>query len=139
MPVSTSCSSCWSARARRSAAVGDDDQSIWWRGAALENLRRLGEEFPQLRVIKLEQNYRSCQSILNAANALIGNNPKLHAKRLFSELGPGDPVNVTPCDSEEAEAESVVMRLQAMKFERLRFSDFAILPWQSPGGCWRRR
>jgi ATP-dependent DNA helicase Rep len=110
-------------------AVGDDDQSIYgWRGATLENLNRLSADFPHLKVIKLEQNYRSSATILAAANRLIDHNPKLHPKKLWSELGVGDPIHVVPCDDEEAEAETVVMRLQAMKFERrAAFSDFAIL------------
>ncbi|MCO5120161.1 MAG: UvrD-helicase domain-containing protein [Burkholderiaceae bacterium] len=110
-------------------AVGDDDQSIYgWRGATLENLNRLSTEFPRLKVIKLEQNYRSSTTILAAANRLIEHNPKLHQKKLWSELGVGDPIQVVPCDDDEAEAESVVMRLQALKFERrASFGDFAIL------------
>ncbi|MEZ5657957.1 MAG: UvrD-helicase domain-containing protein [Burkholderiaceae bacterium] len=109
--------------------VGDDDQSIYgWRGATLENLQRVAEDYPALKVIKLEQNYRSVQTILHAANTLIARNPKLHPKTLYSELGVGDPVTVTPCDDDVAEAESVVMRLQGLKFERRsKFSDFAIL------------
>ncbi|MEZ5652741.1 MAG: UvrD-helicase domain-containing protein [Burkholderiaceae bacterium] len=109
--------------------VGDDDQSIYgWRGATLENLQRVADDYPGLEVIKLEQNYRSVQTILNAANTLIARNPKLHAKTLFSELGVGDPISVTPCDDDAAEAESVVMRLQGLKFERRsKFADFAIL------------
>ena len=110
-------------------AVGDDDQSIYgWRGATLENLRRLADDYPQLKVVKLEQNYRSSRTILSAANALIEHNPKLHAKRLWSALGVGDPIKVVACDDEEHEAETVVMRLQAAKFEkRSAFADFAIL------------
>jgi ATP-dependent DNA helicase Rep len=110
-------------------AVGDDDQSIYgWRGATLENLRRLGVDFPKLEVIKLEQNYRSSRTILAAANALIAHNPKLHEKRLWSELGVGDPVRVLPMDDDEAEAESIAMRLQALRFERKsRWSDLAVL------------
>jgi ATP-dependent DNA helicase Rep len=110
-------------------AVGDDDQSIYgWRGATLENLRRLSTDFPALRVIKLEQNYRSSRSILTAANTLIAHNPKLHEKTLWSELGIGDPVRVLPMDDDEAEAESIAMRLQAWKFERRgRFGDYAVL------------
>ena len=110
-------------------AVGDDDQSIYgWRGATLENLRRLGDDFPSLRVIKLEQNYRSSVNILTAANRLIAHNPKLHDKRLWSEHGVGEPLQVSPCEDDEAEAEQVVMRLQAMKFERrCAYADFAIL------------
>ncbi len=110
-------------------AVGDDDQSIYgWRGATLENLRRLGQDYPGLKVIKLEQNYRSSRTILTAANALIANNPKLHAKRLWSALGVGDPVKVLVCDDDEHEAETVVMRLSAARFERRSaWSDYAIL------------
>ena len=110
-------------------AVGDDDQSIYgWRGATLENLRRLGEDYPKLHVIKLEQNYRSSGNILAAANALIANNPKLHEKRLWSEFGPGDAVQVLPMDDDEAEAESVVMRIAAHRFERRgKYADYAIL------------
>ena len=110
-------------------AVGDDDQSIYgWRGATLENLRRLGEDFPRLKVIKLEQNYRSSVTILQAANRLIAHNPKLHEKKLWSEHGVGDPISVVVCDTDEDEAESVAMRLQAHRFERRgKFSDYAIL------------
>ena len=110
-------------------AVGDDDQSIYgWRGATLENLRRLAVDFPQLKVVKLEQNYRSSRTILAAANDLIDHNPKLHAKRLWSALGLGDPIKVVACDDDEHEAETVVMRLQAAKFEkRSAFADFAVL------------
>ncbi len=110
-------------------AVGDDDQSIYgWRGATLENLARLSTDFPGLKVVKLEQNYRSSVSILTAANRLIAHNPKLHEKKLWSEHGIGDPVQVVPCEHDEAEAESVVMRLQAHRFERrTKFSDYAIL------------
>jgi ATP-dependent DNA helicase Rep len=110
-------------------AVGDDDQSIYgWRGATLENLNKLGQDFPELRVIKLEQNYRSSGNILKAANQLISNNPKLHEKKLWSDLGIGDPVQLLACEDDEKEAENVVMRLQANKFTRRnQFSDFAIL------------
>ncbi|MFT3800886.1 MAG: UvrD-helicase domain-containing protein [Burkholderiaceae bacterium] len=110
-------------------AVGDDDQSIYgWRGATLENLRQLGVDFPQLRVIKLEQNYRSTLSILNAANHLIQLNPKLYPKSLWSQHGVGDPIRVLACDDDEQEAEAVVARLQAHKFEhRTLFADYAIL------------
>ncbi|MCL4746516.1 MAG: UvrD-helicase domain-containing protein [Burkholderiaceae bacterium] len=110
-------------------AVGDDDQSIYgWRGATLENLARLQSDYPSLRVIKLEQNYRSSVTILRAANQLICGNPRLHEKRLWSELGIGDPIAVLACDDEESEADSFVMRLQAHKFERrTRFADYAVL------------
>ena len=110
-------------------AVGDDDQAIYgWRGADVANLRRLTEDFPQLKVIKLEQNYRSTGKILGAANTLIQNNPKLFAKSLWSEHGPGANINVIACAEGEAEAETVVMKLQSHRFEhRAQFSDYAIL------------
>ncbi len=110
-------------------AVGDDDQSIYgWRGATLDNLARLERDFPNLKRIMLEQNYRSSRSILEAANRLIERNPKLHPKRLWSDLGTGDPLVVVPCEDEEAEAESVVMRIQAHRFERRSaWRDYAIL------------
>jgi len=76
-------------------AVGDDDQAIYaWRGAEVENLRQLTTDFPRLKVIKLEQNYRSTVRILRAANHLIANNPKLFEKKLWSELGTGDPIQI---------------------------------------------
>ena len=110
-------------------AVGDDDQAIYgWRGADVENLRQLTEDFSKLKVIKLEQNYRSTVRILRAANAVIGNNPKLFEKKLWSDLGTGDLIQVSAQASDIAEAESVVMKLQAHKFEnRTRFLDYAIL------------
>jgi ATP-dependent DNA helicase Rep len=110
-------------------AVGDDDQAIYgWRGATLDNLAALPRDYPQLRVIKLEQNYRSTVRILRCANALIGNNPKLFDKRLWTELAHGEPLRVAPATDEEAEAEGVVRRLLGHKFERrTRFSDYAIL------------
>jgi ATP-dependent DNA helicase Rep len=110
-------------------AVGDDDQAIYgWRGADVENLRGLPCDYPQLKVIKLEQNYRSTVRILKAANALIAHNEKLFEKKLWSELGMGDAISVTVCKDNEKEAESVVMRLQAHKFEqRCQFRDYAIL------------
>jgi ATP-dependent DNA helicase Rep len=100
----------------RFTAVGDDDQSIYgWRGATLDNLRRLPQDFPPLRVIKLEQNYRSTSAILRAANNVIQLNPKLFPKTLFSELGEGEPVRVVDADNEEHEAERVVARIQSLR------------------------
>jgi len=110
-------------------AVGDDDQAIYgWRGATLDNLAALPRDYPALRVMKLEQNYRSTIRILRCANSLIGNNPKLFDKRLWTDLAHGDPLRVTPAANEEAEAELVVRRLLGHKFERrTKFSDYAVL------------
>ncbi len=97
-------------------AVGDDDQSIYgWRGATLDNLKKLPLDFPALKVIKLEQNYRSTSAILRAANNVIGPNPKLFPKTLFSELGEGEPVRVVDADSEEHEADRAVARIQSLR------------------------
>ena len=97
-------------------AVGDDDQSIYgWRGATLDNLKKLPLDFPTLQVVKLEQNYRSTSAILRAANNVIGPNPKLFPKTLFSELGEGEPVRVVDCDSEEHEADRAVARIQGLR------------------------
>ena len=101
---------------QRFTAVGDDDQSIYgWRGATLENLQKLPVDYPNLKIIKLEQNYRSTSAILNAANNVIQPNPKLFPKTLFSELGQGEPVQVIECDNEEHEAERVVARIQSIR------------------------
>lgn len=110
-------------------AVGDDDQAIYaWRGADVENLRLLQHDYPTLRVIKLEQNYRSSGRILAAANILIANNEKLFEKKLWSEHGPGDQIVVNACRSAEHEAESVAMKISAHRFQhRTRFSDYAVL------------
>ena len=100
----------------RFTAVGDDDQSIYgWRGATLDNLKRLPLDFPALKVIKLEQNYRSTSAILRAANNVIGPNPKLVPKNLWSDLGEGEPVRVVDADGEDHEAERTVARIQSLR------------------------
>ncbi|MBS7350547.1 MAG: UvrD-helicase domain-containing protein [Comamonas sp.] len=112
-------------------AVGDDDQSIYgWRGATLDNLKKLPQDFPQLQVIKLEQNYRSTSAILRAANNVIGPNPKLFPKTLFSELGEGEPVRIQDCDNEEHEAERAAARILSLRASanpQPAWKDFAIL------------
>jgi len=111
-------------------AVGDDDQSIYgWRGATIDNLKRLPLEFPRLKVIALEQNYRSTGHILRAANAVIAKNPKIYEKKLWSELGDGESVRVQDNDSEDHEAERVVARIVALRSDdgRNKLSDFAVL------------
>ncbi len=110
-------------------AVGDDDQAIYaWRGASIENLHNLRTDFSNLNVIKLEQNYRSSQRILTVANHLINHNTKVFDKKLWSEHGIGDTVRIYAARDDEHEAESVVLKLMAHKFEhRTKFSDYAIL------------
>ena len=111
-------------------AVGDDDQSIYgWRGATIDNLKRLPQDYPKLQLIALEQNYRSSGAILAAANAVIAANPKIFEKKLWSEFGEGEPVRVLPCDSEEHEAERAVAWIQARRSEggTAKFADFAVL------------
>lgn len=109
--------------------VGDDDQSIYsWRGAKPENLAQLKVDFPRLKVIKLEQNYRSTGRILQAANQLIGNNPHVFDKRLWSKLGPGDAIRVMPCKNELHEAEKVVSEIIHHRFNSgAGNGDYAIL------------
>ncbi|QLB40322.1 DNA helicase Rep [Mannheimia pernigra] len=108
--------------------VGDDDQSIYsWRGAKPENMQRLREDF-DLKVLKLEQNYRSSQRILHCANILIDNNEHLFSKRLFSELGEGEKLSVIEAKNEEHEAERIVGELIAHRFSRkTKYKDYAIL------------
>ena len=111
-------------------AVGDDDQSIYgWRGATIDNLRRLPQDFPKLKLIALEQNYRSTGHILRAANHVIAGNPKLFEKKLWSAFGDGEPVRVLECDGEEHEAERAVAFIQAQRGQggQVAFKDFAVL------------
>ena len=112
-------------------AVGDDDQSIYgWRGATIDNLKRLPQDYPALKLIALEQNYRSTGHILRAANAVIAHNPKVFEKKLWSEFGDGEPVRVLQCDSDEHEAERVVARIQSTRSAggaHIKLSDFAVL------------
>ncbi|MCP2039670.1 ATP-dependent DNA helicase Rep [Neisseria sp. HSC-16F19] len=112
-------------------AVGDDDQSIYaWRGADMENLRLLQQDYPQLKIIKLEQNYRSSARILRVANKVIAHNPKLFEKTLWSRFGLGEHIDVIACQNEQHEAEVVVGRIAHQKLiggDAVRYSDFAIL------------
>jgi len=109
--------------------VGDDDQSIYaWRGAQPENLALLNDDYPRLKVIKLEQNYRSTACILQAANKLIANNAHIFEKELWSHLGFGERITVLEARNEEHEVERVVTRILAHKFQNAaNFSDYAIL------------
>ena len=109
--------------------VGDDDQSIYaWRGARPENLAELQADFPSLKVIKLEQNYRSTGRILKVANQLIANNPHEFSKALWSDKSFGDPIRVISCRNEDAEAERIATEILQFQLQnQAEFRDFAIL------------
>ncbi|MBR7059803.1 MAG: UvrD-helicase domain-containing protein [Neisseriaceae bacterium] len=110
-------------------AVGDDDQSIYaWRGANVHNLHRLQEDYPNLKIIKLEQNYRSTQNILRAANGVISHNQQFFEKKLWSSYEDGDKVCVITCQDERHEADTVVQKIQFHQLTRqTNYSDYAIL------------
>jgi ATP-dependent DNA helicase Rep len=109
--------------------VGDDDQSIYaWRGARPENMSLLKQDYPSLRVIKLEQNYRSTSRILRVANHLIANNPHEFDKALWSEMGLGDPIRVLRCKNEDAESERVATEILTQRMRnQYKYRDFAVL------------
>ncbi len=109
--------------------VGDDDQSIYaWRGANPENLFQLKKDFPQLEIIKLEQNYRSTQRILKSANQLIANNPHLYEKNLWSNIQGDDRISVIKCRDEFSEAQQIAAEISRVKFQlQANNGDFAIL------------
>ncbi|HEU0277633.1 MAG TPA: UvrD-helicase domain-containing protein [Rhodanobacteraceae bacterium] len=109
--------------------VGDDDQSIYaWRGADPGNLDRLSGDYPKLRVVKLEQNYRCAQRVLRAANTLIAHNPHAHPKKLWSALADGERIRVMECRDAEHEAERVAAQLAwRHEHDALPWSDCAVL------------
>ncbi|MCY4471992.1 MAG: DNA helicase Rep [Kistimonas sp.] len=109
--------------------VGDDDQSIYaWRGARAENLELLRQDYPSLKLVKLEQNYRSTSRILKAANQLIANNPHFFEKKLWSDLGVGEEIRVIRCSSEDGEAERVATEILTHRLRYdTRWQDYAIL------------
>jgi DNA helicase II / ATP-dependent DNA helicase PcrA len=114
---------------RNLCVVGDDDQSIYgWRGAEISNLLDLEKHFPEVKVIKLEQNYRSTSMILNAANAVIKNNPRRRPKNLWSDEGEGTPILLQTFDSDEDEAQGVVDEIEFNRISRkIPWEDHAIL------------
>ena len=113
----------------RLTAVGDDDQSIYgWRGAQPENLQQLAQDYPKLQVVKLEQNYRSCGTVLKAANALIANNPHAIEKRLWSALHDGERIRVIPCENEKEEAAMIAAEILHRQYTTpANWRDFAVL------------
>ena len=114
---------------RNMTVVGDDDQSIYaWRGAKPENINRLQDDFPDLKVVKLEQNYRSTGRILKVANHLIANNPHLFVKKLWSASGPGEYIRILPCKNDQDEAKQVVIDMIGKHFQTNEpYNSFAIL------------
>ena len=110
-------------------AVGDDDQSIYaWRGANPGNLDELARDYPALKVIKLEQNYRCSRRVLRAANALIAHNPHVYVKRLWSELGEGGPIRVLVCRDDEHEAERIAADVvHQAQLGKAAWHEFAVL------------
>ncbi len=110
-------------------AVGDDDQSIYaWRGANPGNLDELARDYPTLKVIKLEQNYRCSARILRSANALIRHNPHAHEKKLWSEHAEGGPIRVLACRDDDHEAERIAGDIAHLQQSRkAAWSEFAIL------------
>ena len=113
---------------RNLAVVGDDSQSIYsFRGADVRNILDFHEHFPDARVVKLEQNYRSTGRILRAANAVIANNRGGIAKRLWSELGEGEPVHLRALDDEHAEARFVVGEIERLVDEGTARAEIAVL------------
>jgi len=108
--------------------VGDDDQSIYgWRGARVENLHRYQQHFPGTEVIRLEQNYRSTSTILDAANAIITNNSGRLGKRLWTEGGAGDPIKLYAAFNERDEADFVVNRISDYVAQGHARADAAVL------------
>ncbi|WP_144392412.1 DNA helicase Rep [Pleionea sediminis] len=109
--------------------VGDDDQSIYsWRGAQPENLALLKEDFPNLKIVKLEQNYRSYGRILKVANEVIAHNPHVFDKKLWSDKNYGDPIRVLATDDDLNESERIANELLAHKLRNTtQYSDYAIL------------
>jgi ATP-dependent DNA helicase Rep len=109
--------------------VGDDDQSIYaWRGANPENLLQLGKDYPTLRVVKLEQNYRCSNRVLRAANALIANNPHEHPKKLWSQQPDGERIRVLECRDAEHEAERIASEIHFIAQSRkAEWGEFCIL------------
>jgi len=109
--------------------VGDDDQSIYaWRGANPDNLLQMEKDYPQLKVIKLEQNYRCSNRVLRAANALIAHNPHVHLKKLWSDRPDGERIRVWECRDAEHEAERVAAEISFLHEARqVPWSGFCIL------------
>jgi DNA helicase-2/ATP-dependent DNA helicase PcrA len=118
-----------SGKHRNLCVVGDDDQSIYgWRGADVQKILSFEKHFPRAKTVRLETNYRSTQPILDAANRLIGNNPKRHEKTLASSLGPGETIRYVRGEDETGEADWIAYEIsQGVRDRRLRHGDCAVL------------
>ncbi len=114
---------------RNIICVGDDDQSIYgWRGAQAENLNILQQDFPELNVVKLEQNYRSTQTILGAAHDVIKQNPHEFEKKLWSDLGSGDLIKIAAFNSPEEESLQLSAEIDYQRIlKKNNFADYAVL------------
>src|ERR1019366_7462951 len=109
------------------AVVGDDAQSIYgFRGADIRNILDFSQDFPEAHVVKLEQNYRSTQTILSAANAVISHNRDQVAKQLWTEVGEGDPIKVRMLADEHAEARYVLGAIEGLRDEGVSRSEVAV-------------
>lgn len=107
--------------------VGDDDQSIYsWRGADLRNILDFEEDYPNAKTIKLEQNYRSTSNILDAANAVISNNNKRKSKKLFTELGKGDPIGIYISSDERDEGRWIAGEIEKLTAAGASYSQIAV-------------
>ena len=116
---------------RNLCVVGDDDQSIYgWRGAEIANLLDLEKHFPEVKVIKLEQNYRSTSNILNAANAVIKNNALRRSKKLWSQKGDGELITLHTFENEEEEAKTIVEEIEFLRMAKK-------IKWGEPGDWYR--
>ena len=118
-----------SGKARNIMVVGDDDQSIYkFRGATIENILSFDRTYPDAKVIRLEQNYRSTKNILDAANAVISHNKERHDKTLWCDREPGERITVRECDTSDAECRFIIDTVLRRKVhDRRRYSDFAVL------------
>lgn len=117
-----------SSASKNICVVGDEDQSIYsWRGATIRNIQKFEEDFPGATVIKLEQNYRSTQIILDAAGAVISNNKSAHPKMLWTDKKGGNPILFFKALDDRTEAETVIQQILALKSDKFSFSDFAVL------------
>src|SRR4051794_7400220 len=112
---------------RNLMVVGDDDQSVYgFRGADIRNILDFTDDFPEAHVVRLEQNYRSTQTILDAANAVIANNRGRMGKTLWTDVGEGDRIKVRECDDEHAEARFVVAEVERLVDEGVSRSELAV-------------